>query len=47
MLFSAEFFPYLCKDLTSYDYEYFQQSLADSVAEVVQYNRDNRFVKLI
>jgi len=38
----AEYFPYLCKDLTSYDYEYFQQSLADSVAEVVQYNRDNR-----
>jgi len=31
-----------CKPLNTFDDEYFQQSLADNIAEVVQYNRDNR-----
>nr|XP_039266794.1 putative serine protease K12H4.7 [Styela clava] len=32
----------LCSPLSADDYEYFQNAVADSIAETVQYNRDNR-----
>jgi len=31
-----------CDVVTSFDRQFFQQSLADTIAEVVQYNRDNK-----
>jgi len=36
------FSQWTCDDVTSFDRQFFQQSLADTIAEVVQYNRDNK-----